>query len=74
MLWDLDLSVSWGETLALFGANGAGKTTLLRILSTSARPDSGAVRIAGHDLRRQTAQVRSAHWLWWGTAAFSTMI
>ena len=58
VLWDLDLSVSWGETLALFGANGAGKTTLLRILSTSVRPDAGAVRIAGHDLRCQTAQVR----------------
>ncbi len=58
MLWDLDLSVSWGEALALFGANGAGKTTLLRILSTSVRPDAGTVRIAERDLRRQTADVR----------------
>ena len=24
VLWDLDLSVLWGETLVLFGANGAG--------------------------------------------------
>ena len=58
VLWDLDLRVPWGETLALFGANGAGKTTLLRILSTSVRPDGGSVRIAGHDLRRQTVDVR----------------
>ena len=58
VLWDLDLSVPWGESLALFGANGAGKTTFLRILSTSARPDSGSVRIAGHDLRRQAAEAR----------------
>ena len=58
VLWDLDLTVSWGESLALFGANGAGKTTLLRILSTSVRPDAGAVRVAGRDLRRQSAQVR----------------
>ena len=58
VLWDLDLTVSWGETLSLFGANGAGKTTLLRILSTSVRPDSGSVRIAGRDLRRQTTDVR----------------
>lgn len=58
VLWDLDLSLSWGETLALFGANGAGKTTLLRILSTSVRPDAGTVRIAGRDLRRQTAEAR----------------
>jgi len=58
VLWNLDLAVPWGETLALFGANGAGKTTILRILSTSIRPDSGTVRIAGNDLRRQTAAVR----------------
>ena len=58
VLWDLDLSVSWGETLALFGVNGAGKTTLLRILSTSVRAEAGTVHIAGHDLIRQTAEVR----------------
>ena len=58
VLWDLDLSVSWGESLSLFGANGAGKTTLLRILATGVRPDAGVVRIAGHDLRRHTALAR----------------
>ena len=58
VLWNLDLTVPWGETLSLFGANGAGKTTLLRILSTAVRPDAGAVRIAGRDLRRQTAAAR----------------
>lgn len=58
VLWNLDLTVPWGETLALFGANGAGKTTLLRILATAVRPDAGAVRIAGRDLRRQTAAAR----------------
>ena len=58
VLWNLDLLVPWGETLALFGANGAGKTTLLRILSSSVRPDSGSVRIAGRDLRRQARELR----------------
>ena len=58
VLWDFDMSVPWGEVLSLFGANGSGKTTLLRILATSARPDAGIVRIAGLDLRRQTAEVR----------------
>ena len=58
VLWDLDLTVLWGESLALFGANGAGKTTLLRILSTSARADAGTVRIAGRDLQRQAADAR----------------
>ena len=58
VLWDLDMSVPWGEALSLFGANGSGKTTLLRILGTGARPDAGTVRIAGLDLRRNTAEVR----------------
>ena len=58
VLWNLDLTVPWGESLALFGANGAGKTTLLRILSTSARADAGTVRVAGRDLLRQTGEAR----------------
>ena len=58
VLWDLDLTVGWGEFLVLFGANGAGKTTLLRVLSTQARPDGGSVRIAGFDLRRRAEAAR----------------
>ena len=58
MLWDLDLRVNWGECVVIFGANGVGKTTLLRILSTQARPESGAATVAGYDLRRQAESVR----------------
>ena len=58
VLWDLDLSLGWGELLALFGANGAGKTTLLRILSGQTLPDAGSVRIAGYDLRRRSQAAR----------------
>ena len=58
VLWDLDLTVAWGELLVLFGANGAGKTTLLRILSTQARPDAGTVSVAGFDVRKQGRAVR----------------
>lgn len=58
VLWDLDLTVEWGEFLVIFGANGSGKSTLLRILSGQTRPDGGSVRIAGFDLRRQGAAAR----------------
>ena len=58
VLQGLDLTVNWGEFLVLFGANGVGKTTLLRVLSTQARPDAGAVRVAGYDCRRQAPAIR----------------
>ena len=54
----LDLTVGWGELVALFGANGSGKTTLLRVLSTQARADTGRVLVAGYDCRRQGNAVR----------------
>ena len=58
VLWDLNLSVPWGETLVLFGANGAGKTTLLRILATHVRADHGSVTVAGYNLSDRPEEVR----------------
>ncbi len=58
VLWNLDLSVPWGQTLVLFGANGAGKTTLLRILSTHVRPDNGSIAVAGHNPLTRPEEVR----------------
>ena len=58
VLWELDLSVPWGETLVIFGNNGAGKTTLLRILATHVRADHGSVAVAGHNLRTRSEDAR----------------
>ena len=58
VLWDLDLTVHWGELLVLFGANGVGKTTLLRILSTQTKPDAGALRVAGFSQRGHPEAIR----------------
>ena len=58
VLWDLDLTVDWGEFLVLMGANGAGKTTLLRILSTLVRSDAGTAEVGGYDVRRRPQAVR----------------
>ena len=58
VLWDLDLSVGWGEFLVLLGANGVGKTTLLKILSTQARPDGGSVSVAGVGRGRNDGLIR----------------
>jgi len=58
VLWDLDLSVLWGETMVLLGANGAGKSTLLRILATHIRADHGSVVVADRNVRTNPEEVR----------------
>ena len=49
VLDDADLTVRKGEMVALVGPSGSGKTTLLQIAGLLAKPDSGAVTIAGTD-------------------------
>lgn len=58
-LADVDLAVERGMWVALLGPNGSGKSTLLRILSTMDRPDSGTVRVCGHDPVTDGAAVRA---------------
>jgi len=54
-----DLAVPPGTVCGLLGPNGAGKTTAVRILSTLLRFDDGRAEVAGFDVRRHPAQVRS---------------
>ena len=54
----VSFSVGRGEVLGLLGPNGAGKTTTVDILSTLSTPDSGIVRVAGHDVATDPAAVR----------------
>jgi daunorubicin resistance ABC transporter ATP-binding subunit len=55
----VDLAVEAGTVLALLGRNGAGKTTLVRILATLLAPDAGRLQLAGLDVVREAAIVRS---------------
>ncbi|WP_119289927.1 ABC transporter ATP-binding protein [Streptomyces sp. YIM 130001] len=48
----IGLDVRRGEIFGLLGPNGAGKSTLVRQLTGLMRPDSGSVRILGHDIVR----------------------
>jgi ABC-2 type transport system ATP-binding protein len=45
----ITFDVRRGEVFGLLGPNGAGKTTTINILTGLARPDAGAIRIAGID-------------------------
>jgi len=48
-----------GEITGILGANGAGKSTCLRMLYGVLRPDSGAARIDGIDIRGETTKARA---------------
>jgi ABC-2 type transport system ATP-binding protein len=55
----LDLTVAAGSIYALLGPNGAGKTTAIGILTTLTPPTSGSASVAGHDVVREAALVRT---------------
>jgi ABC-2 type transport system ATP-binding protein len=55
---DISFSVARGEVLGFLGPNGAGKTTTMRILTGYLPADSGAVRVAGHDVAADSLEVR----------------
>ena len=44
VLWDVSLTVSEGEFVALIGPNGAGKTSTLRAIAGLIKPQSGEIR------------------------------
>ena len=44
-------TVPAGKTVALVGSSGAGKTTIAHLLMRFWDPESGAIRLGGHDLR-----------------------
>jgi ABC-2 type transport system ATP-binding protein len=56
----IDFEVAPGTIFSMLGPNGAGKTTTVNVLTTLLAPDAGTVRVAGHDVRTQTRQVRAA--------------
>jgi len=47
VLRNLDLTLRWGEHLAVVGPSGAGKSTLASLLAGLARPQRGEVRLGG---------------------------
>lgn len=57
---DASFTVNAGSVTALIGPNGSGKTTLMLMLATLLRPDTGTIRIAGHDPIADPRAVRSA--------------
>lgn len=49
-LENADYEVYPGEIAALIGDNGAGKSTLIKIIAGAIRPDSGTIKVHGHEV------------------------
>ena len=71
----LDLHAEPGRMIAIVGPTGAGKTTIINMLMRFYDPDSGVIRVDGHDilhctrdsLRKQFSMVLQDTWLFHGT-------
>ncbi|WP_405910485.1 MULTISPECIES: ABC transporter ATP-binding protein [unclassified Streptomyces] len=50
VLWDVDLTIPAGGSLALVGATGAGKSTLAALIAGIGTPQAGSVRVGSTDL------------------------
>ncbi|WP_421789450.1 ABC transporter ATP-binding protein [Hyphobacterium sp.] len=46
----VSFKVSTGEVLGFLGPNGAGKSTVMRMIAGRLEPDSGRVKVGGHDM------------------------
>jgi ABC-2 type transport system ATP-binding protein len=57
-LKDIDLRVERGEVFGVLGPNGSGKSTLIRLVSTLLLPDSGKIRVFGHDIEHDPFAVK----------------
>jgi len=56
----MNISIQPSEMFGLVGPNGAGKTTVIKMLTTILPPTSGNAVVAGYDIVKHSAGVRSA--------------
>jgi ABC-2 type transport system ATP-binding protein len=59
----INFSVEEGEVFGLLGPNGAGKTQTISMLTGVIPPTSGTARIGGHDILKESDQVKKLNGL-----------
>ncbi len=57
-LKSINLSVNYGETIAILGKSGAGKTSLICVLNGTLHPDSGTATWTDQDIKALTSRQR----------------
>jgi ABC-2 type transport system ATP-binding protein len=55
---DISFNLHQGELFGFLGPNGAGKTTTINMLTGLSRPDSGTIRVAGHECSKNPKAVQ----------------
>ena len=66
----VDMTVEWGEFIAIMGPSGCGKTTLLRIIAGLERADTGVLLLRGEDIGDVPVHRRSTRLIWQDYALF----
>ena len=65
VLFDIDLSLAQGRSLALLGRNGVGKTTLVNSIIGVTRRRGGRIVLAGRDLTTASPEQRAHAGIGW---------
>lgn len=65
VLFNVELALEEGKSLALLGRNGAGKTTLLDTIVGTTTYHSGTIFLAGRDISRLRPEQRAALGIGW---------
>ena len=55
----IDLEIEEGAALGIIGPNGAGKSSLFNLIGGALKPDSGVIRLGGHDITGAPPQSRA---------------
>lgn len=78
VLWNVNLAITAGETVAIVGESGCGKSVTMKVMMQLLSPTSGTLRWFGHDVDAMSASERQQQrlrlgYLFQGAALFDSL-